>query len=90
MLVKSILDSQNSELMMQDKMYKDTTGNLALAFGISSSLFAVKLTDCKEVVEDYLFTPMPVKINLLKSIINLRGTLVPIINKGLLTDIQKR
>lgn len=83
MQLEEVFDKQN-EKMMTGSSNKCIDLNLVIAFGIGNDTFAVKLTDCKEVVEEYQMTPMPVLNKKFKGVINLRGTLVPVVNKLLM------
>lgn len=85
MPAEDIFANQNLALMNKPAT-RGIDLNLIIAFGINQDIFAVKLTDCKEVVEEYQITPIPVCNPLFKGIVNLRGTLVPVVNTELMYD----
>lgn len=65
---------------IEDQIYTDFNLQSVLWFTLGSEQYAIKVDEVKTVIDEFTITPMPNVPRFVRGIINLRGTIIPIID----------
>lgn len=74
----------------ESQIYSDFNHQSVLWFSLGSEEYAIKVDDVQTVLDDFMVTPVPNMPKFVLGVINLRGTIIPVVNLKKMFQMQHK